>query len=214
MHKFNVAQIPSSRAVKRNIKHSKLKPYTVLLVIVPSLHSTIGFQIEPFLLFSIMSDNKLNRMTFLLLFIFRVWMIWLTVVFLHVSSIPSSLSLSPQRSCSMIGMHEPITALLCNLMHSYAILCYLMLSYALLCYLMHSYAILCYLMHSYAILCTLMLSYAILCTLMHSYAIVCTIMLSYALLCTPCLDFRLKNLSPLEFCYFVFLSELAYLILV
>ena len=30
MHEFNVAQIPSSRAVKRNnFEHSKLKPYTV-----------------------------------------------------------------------------------------------------------------------------------------------------------------------------------------
>ena len=131
-----------------------------------------------------MSDNKLNRMTFLLLFIFRVWMIWLTVVFLHVSSIPSSLSLSPQRSCSMIGMHEPITAPLCNLMHSYAILCYLMHSYAILCYLMHSYAILCYLMLSYALLCYLMHSYAILCYLMHSYALLCYRMHYYAILCT------------------------------
>ena len=30
MRKFKVAQIPSSRAVKRKFKHSKLKPYTVI----------------------------------------------------------------------------------------------------------------------------------------------------------------------------------------
>ena len=33
MGKFKVAQIPSSRAVKRNFYHSKLKPYTVFMSI-------------------------------------------------------------------------------------------------------------------------------------------------------------------------------------
>ena len=37
MHKFKVAQIPPSRAVKRNFKHSKLEPHTVPEAIVEAI---------------------------------------------------------------------------------------------------------------------------------------------------------------------------------
>ena len=47
MCEFTVAQIPSSRAVKKNVQYSKLKPYTVIVLVHGSATSSLRELVVP-----------------------------------------------------------------------------------------------------------------------------------------------------------------------
>ena len=61
MCEFKVAQLPSSRAVKKNVQYSKLKPYTVIVLLHGSATSSHRGLVVPS---KVQNFSNLNGVTF------------------------------------------------------------------------------------------------------------------------------------------------------